>query len=279
MSVRLPALRVLQVGVLAATVLTTTACVKDLRPKRFAESATAATRGRAVLEEAARAHGLDAWREADQITVEMTDTWNSGLFRSMMTPLPKNTAEVRYTFEVGSGFTGKGVFEAPGKAPTTFGVAGTPAEASFWGEAEHRKRMRGLQARIYAPSIQYFTEFPFRILEAETVSYLDTVDWQGRPHDRVLATWGAKPSMKADQYVVYVDRETHFISLVHYTVRDAGPPMASAISFADVREVDGLYLPHTQVVGFKGKDRLRQVHRFDVSRITVTSGDGQVALP
>ena len=266
-----------------ALLLLLSACVYDLRPraiKSFGDQpeAAAEARGRAILQAAAEAHGLDAWRTLEHIELDAVDTWNVAMFRTMMTPMPERTTPYTFSFQVESGFKGEGRLTGGKHAGDRFGVNGRPHEDSYVIKGGKRKRLGGLPAKIYAPSVQYFAEFPFRILEAEHVAYVDQVDWQGRPHDRVLATWGGlKPHMADDQYLLYVDAETGFITATRYTVRVAGPPMASTIVFEDLRPVDGMTLPFLQRVGFFRNDGIRELHRLEVSDIRTTASDQRQA--
>ncbi|MEN0066501.1 MAG: hypothetical protein AAGA48_30470 [Myxococcota bacterium] len=259
--------------ILGIVVLGLTACAKDLRPKSlkaFGDTVPAGVeaQGRAVLAAAAEAHGLDAWQRTTQIELDVVDTWRVGLVRSMMTPLPDRVTELTYRFDVNSGFVGEGVLTGGKHQGDRFGVAGKPGPDSYIVSKGKRKQKGGLEAKIYAPSVQYFTEFPFRILDAEHVAYVDRVAWKGRPHDRVLATWGGmKPHISDDQYLLYVDAESHTISAARYTIRVAGRPMASAIVFDDLREVDGMRLPFFQQVGFFREDGVREFHRLEVQAI------------
>jgi len=248
-------------------------CAKDLRPRDArtwgaTPPAAAETRGRALLAAAAEAHGFETWRTLDAIELDLVDTWNVGLFRSMMTPLKDPTTALTYRFVVGSGFWGEGVITSGDHAGDRFGVRGTPGPDSYVVVDGEERARGGMAAKIYAPSVQYFTELPFRLLEADTVAFVGQVDWRGRAHDRVLATWGGlRPHMGHDQYVVYLDAEDHTLSVVRYTVRSAGPPMASAMVFEDLREVDGMRLPFVQRVGFFGDDDVREIHRLDVKAV------------
>ena len=258
------------------TLLVAVGCAKDLRPQsahdwKDTPPSDAVAQGRELLAQAAMAHGVDSWAQASEITVELEDTWHVGMFRSMMTPLRERTTHLTYTFKPGSGFTGEGEVLDGKHAGFRFGLDGRPGPDSYVVSEGQRKQKGGLAAQIYAPSVQYFTEFPFRIREADVVGYVDTVDWLGRPHHRVLATWDtAKPHMQADQYLIYIDTETKLINLVRYTVRVAGPPMASAIAFTDVRNIEGMRLPYDLQVGFFNPNGLREIHRAFVQDIEVT---------
>ncbi len=186
----------------------------------------------------------------------------------MMTPLPDRRTGLTYAFVPGTGFTGEGEITTGKHTGERFGVDGTPGPDSYLVKDGRKRHKGGLAARIYAPSVQYFTEFSFRIREASRVGYVDDAQWNGRRYHRVLATWGdVRAHMKHDQYLVYVNAESKLIDLVRYTIRTAGPPMASAIAFTDVRDVGGMKLAFDVQVGFFSDDGLRTIHHLDVDEI------------
>lgn len=261
-----------------------TACAKDIRPESArtwrSVPTSAGVKGRALLEASAEAHGIDAWQGLAKIELDAVDTWNVGLFRQMMTPLQERSSTMTYTFTPGSGFEGEGVITSGKHAGDRFGVAGEPGPDSYVVRDGKRKQRGGLPAKIYAPSVQFFTEFPFRILEAEQVAFVDQVEWMGRPHDRVIATWGGLDAhMGHDQYLLYLDADDHTLSAIRYTVRVAGPPLASAILFDDLRPVDGMTLPFQSRVGFFGDDDVREIHRLEVTAMRTTARNDALATP
>jgi len=230
-------------------------CVSDIRPRGMEDvvSSDDAARGRALLEASAEAHGgLERWSSMARAELEMSDYWPSTMMRKMATPLPANEVSYVATFVPGSGFISDLAFtgEHAGEG------AGVEGEWQYHVRDGERESASGAAYDVYPPSIQWFSEFPFRILEADVVAWAGQQTIDGRAYDRVYATWGeAKPNKSIDQYVVYLDAETHELGFVEYTVRTMMPFASAAITFEELEDVDGLLLPTRLVVINKLENR------------------------
>ena len=65
------------------------------------------------------------------------------------------------------------------------------------------------------PTIQYWFEFPFRIIESDIVTYAGEASLNGTDYDLVFTSWGkAEPQKKIDQYLIYINKETHLIDYI-----------------------------------------------------------------
>ena len=109
--------------------------------------------------------------------------------------------------------------------------------------------------RFYLPTLQYFIELPFRALTAEHVAYMGERDYRGNTYDLVFVTWGTpEPHMAADQYVLWINRSTGLIDIVHYTVRDAFRFVTGSMYYGDYRDIQGVQVPFKQTVTMGGPD-------------------------
>ena len=95
----------------------------------------------------------------------------------------------------------------------------------------------------------YWFQFPFRISEAEIISYAGQEEVKGKLYDVVYATWGSEEANKEfDQFLLYLDPETHYLIYLHFTVRDKFEIMSFSARFDNFKQVDDLILPHSQFV-------------------------------
>lgn len=235
----------------------------DIRPGSILDgiSEEEAARGRALIERLPEAYGgLTAFESKRSSRVEMSDHWPSPIMRLVSPWKEGETLIFSYAHRGDEG---------------TIEFVGGPRAGHRWrfengrtsGEDETgaREEVSDADVRFWVPTIEYFLEMPFRLLEADIVAHAGTREIDGEAHDLLYVTWrNAAPQADIDQYLVWVSQESGRISYVEYTVRDFGKRMQGAMQYADFREVDGIVFPYRMTSAPLGEDI---VHRFTVDSI------------
>lgn len=228
----------------------------DLRtPVVEQASAESARAGRALLLESAERHGLVAWRRHATLEAIATDTWNVGGWWP--------TPEQRFRTQALLGtFTSRVELLGGPSAGEIRGIQSWAAYRQAPGAAQASfLEVPAPEITFYLPTLQYFTELPFRLLNAETVLDAGSATHRGQRYDRVFVTWGSpEPHAEHDQYLLWIDSDTRLVEMVHYTVRDLASMNTGAaralmrtlatgtIHFDDYRMVDGVMIPFVQTV-------------------------------
>ncbi|HSF15730.1 MAG TPA: hypothetical protein VLK65_09260 [Vicinamibacteria bacterium] len=242
---------------LAAFAMTLGAGHADLRNEAVRRSDPESEhRGSERLERLAERHGLSAFRRHVTMETVSRDRWPSGAAW-----WPENEQRFRAQALLGT-FTSR------------VELLDGPAEGELWGLqawAPYKKKGAGASPTFieeddgaltfYLPTLQYFNELPFRLLNATVVRDGGTAGHRGRRYDLVFVTWGRpEPQPDLDQYVLWIDRETGLLAKARYTVREAVPRMppsqqrlfrplvAGTIHFEDYREIEGVQVPFTQTI-------------------------------
>lgn len=248
--------------------LTLLACLADIRPDGLTDDAE---KGQALLEAAAQASGATAYAEVQGSTATMHDVWPKPY--SLFAPWPE--AEQSFVMKsVHPSFDTQVLFLDGKAAGQTWGITDWKTwEKTEEGEASWSKNK---DAQFILPTMHYFMEFPFRMLEAPVVRYAGVEDIDGVSYERVFVTWeSVEPNAEYDQYVIYIDPKTERIAKAYYTVRDAGRVIAGTMHFQDMREVDGVWFSYEMVVTGKPQDPLDDyMHRVVVEEIVL----GEVEL-
>ena len=257
---------------LLSLALTASACdrvvpLSDLRPPELVDqdiSADAEARGRAVLAEAAAAHGGDVWRQHATWEVVLEDRWSDDWLIKLRSPWPEDATWLRFQFVPGAS-DGRVTFLDGSEEGTTWGLAGgrtyaqRPGGAPEWGEAEH------MASRL--PTMQFLIEFPQRITEAQFIADAGQRTVEGRLCDVVFAAWGAvSPNPDYDQFLIYVDAETRHILAMQYTVRKSGRGLLGHRFWSELRKVDGVLLPFFQT-SLRAFEDGEPVHSFIVREL------------
>lgn len=228
----------------------------DVRtPEVERASAESARQGRELLERTAQRHGLDAWNRHETLVTTATDLWPRGGWW----PMP----EQRFRSELLLGtFTSRVELLDGTAAGEIRGIQSwAPYRRSPGAERVTFLEEPATEITFYLPTLQYFTELPFRALSAEIVLNAGEAEHRGRSYERVFVTWGAaEPHIEDDQYLLWIDKETGLVEMVRYTVREFLPMTkglthalmkalgAGTIHFDDYREIDGVMLPFAQTV-------------------------------
>lgn len=213
-----------------------------------------AIKGRVLLHNAARQHGSDEIATHTTFSITATDQW-SGDGPWWPEPVQSNRAD-----------------RLLGTFTSRVRLVGGPLDGEIWGiQSWHAYEISNGSDRpvfgpsraieFYLPTLQYFDELPFRLVNAPIVLFAGTGRYRGLEYDRVFVTWGSvKPHRDHDQYELWINRATGRIDVARYTLREgfemASGPMkllmrafaAGTIHFEDYREVEGVAVPFRSTV-------------------------------
>ena len=193
--------------------------------------------------------------------VELTDEWPSLLWRMMAAPWPQDPQTLRLMTPLGTD-DGRLEFVVGDWSGRAWGLQQwVPYEVSTSGEVEF---VDSDDIRFWVPTVKYFTEFPFRITEADVVLYAGERTRDDRVHDLVFATWNqAAPQELIDHYLLWIDRESGLLELLQYTVRDVMESVVGTMDYADFKTESGLVVPHRMTV-VDSPQRADIMHEFVV---------------
>ena len=228
-------------------ILLLTGCLADLKPPELVEGPQPEreANGRALLAAAADAHGgLATWKAKQSTELIFADHWIG--IGTWFNPWPD--ASMRGSIRQRPGtFDSRVTFLGGEQDGVTWGIDdGVGFVVSAAGE---RSASDDSDLLFMLPTTQYFVDLPFRIQEAALVRAAEPQTLDGTPYDVVYATWGSiEKNAEFDQYLLYLDPQTHRIAKAYYTVRAISGFVTGTAHFTDLREVDGLWIPHTMVV-------------------------------
>ena len=95
----------------------------------------------------------------------------------------------------------------------------------------------------------YWFQFPFRVGEAAIIASAGKGEIKGKTYDLVYATWGSEKANKEyDQFLLYLNEETHLIEYLHFTVREKFNAISFTARFDNFKAVDNLVFPFVQYV-------------------------------
>lgn len=85
-----------------------------------------------------------------------------------------------------------------------------------------------------ATALRRFLALPLELPDSAIQEYVARRELYGRPHDVVFVTWADSLALDrgADQYLVWIDQETHRVTRVDATSRDVGRAAQLLVEYA-----------------------------------------------
>lgn len=231
------------------TLIMVTGCISDIRPDALQQEnldqGSLEVRGRALIAQTTKAHGKEAWDHIETYTLEMHDRWQ-GVFIKRQSPWGQPEVDVTLHYLAGT-FDGQAVIRSGKHEGETWGIQSWHTYTIPEKGTAEFEQDDGIT--FILPAIHYFQEFVFRANTAPIVLDAGEREIRGTLYKRVFITWNKiEPHMDADQYIMYIDPDTHRVAKIQYTVRDAMRFLKGTIHFDDFRLVEGVWVPFTQAV-------------------------------
>ena len=230
----------------------------DLRTETFKKEGVTidnSEKGKVLIEKAWKAQGFDKLKTHTVYSYEAIDTWK-GLLGKAGKIWPESKSVMSFKYRVGS-FDGQVEFKNRKDDVKYAGLQN-------WNYYEINERdtiFKDLTSKKNEKTVfgisafQYFTEMIDRLKNAPIIIYQGENEFRGQYYDLVLCTWETTdPHLEHDQYVVWINKETGLMDFTEYTIRETylKPPgyksISGAVEYADFKEIDGILIPHTQLV-------------------------------
>ncbi len=231
---------------LVAALVTTAACsLSDIRPAKLVQEGvtpTSTQKGRALLAQLAVKHGtLERWRKMKVTQAVITDRWPSLFVAKAAAPWPD--PEQRFLHTMLTGQDNSRLEYLGGEEDGR--VIGIQNWATYHhDDAGQPVFEENANTRFWLPTVQYFVEAPFRLNEAEVVTWVGQEELNGRTYSKVFLSWGTeKPQGAVDQYIAWIDQKTGLLGFLEFTVRDIAPFVISTMAFEGYHEVQGFQVP------------------------------------
>jgi hypothetical protein len=226
------------------------------------------SKGKAIMQQIQKTYRADLCRLQKTMTVTYADHWPGFFTRLMAMPWHKNDQKVKFEMVLATDDARLEFAEDP-KAGEVWGIQHWAQYKMLKGEPVKFKKDSDIW--FWLPTYSYFTQLAYRIGEAELIAFAGEDTMNGTQYNKVFATWGtAEPNGKIDQYIIWVNKQTGYIDLVEYTIRDMQKFMKGKLYYADHRLIDGIPVAHRQSAGdvFNGGD---VVHQAELTSVELSS--------
>lgn len=200
------------------------------------------TEGRVLLSQVVAAYGgQDTWRSTLSAKFVLFEDWYGNTERSQWKADPqKLLVEIRPFSDQGSMLLMNG---------NDGGMNYSLTDTSFYELVPRGNPVRSSR-EVYEEKLRtnlYWFEFPFRIAQAQIVGYGGTIAVDEKTYELVYCTWGnANAQASTDQYLLYIDPDTHLIDYVHYTNRSKYIFISLTAQYLDFHTINGITIPHQQ---------------------------------
>ena len=263
-----------KIGILAISIFTLQSCMADLRTstvKKNEISSENITKGKELLTKAWKAQGFDKLKNHTTYSYTGEDSWK-GMMGKMGKVWPNSKAKLNFKCEIGT-FDSQVTFMDGKRKGTTAGLQNwNYYEKEENSEVKFLKTNKRINFGLAA--FQYFSEMIDRLRKAPIIRYAGEKEFKGKKYDLVFCTWYEEsPHKKADQYMAWINKETGIMDYTQYTLRDnylkmpGGQMFYGGIEFSDLKEIDGILIPHKQTVYLNKikKNQDKHVHQIVIS--------------
>lgn len=242
--------------------------------------------GRALLEEAWKAQGMDKLRSHQVYETTVEDHWR-GTAGKFTTLWPETRVDLRIKYGVNT-FDSQLEYLSGEKKDMLAGQQSwnyyeKPVDSSISFDVETDKK-----ASFGLAAFQYFFELIDRLKDAPIVSYAGEHEALGARYDLVFVTWeSAEPNQQFDHYRLWINKETKRLEVAEYTIRDAPQKLPGAkafygsIWFQDFREIDGISISFQQYIFINApKDNPEKyIHKLTVKDFAFDNFDPTILYP
>lgn len=268
--------------------LAATSCkMADMRTKMVENSPGVSqlnTKGEKLLKESVKAMGYDNFDRYETFSVKNEFDWHYPWTAMPLNSLPGNkNKEAIFRFAVNS-FDGQVEYLEGRKKGDIHGIQSWESyEAKNGNELEFKKdKRRNWGLATY----HYLIEAPNRILKAPIIKYAGEKEFEEQLYDLVFLTWGKdEPHKEHDQWLLYINRETKFIDLTHFTIRDFWMPFPpnmaqGTVRFFDRKEVNEIHLPSVVSVQLLSpKKESNYIYKFKLWDYQFNAFDKNILYP
>lgn len=278
------AIKIMFVGVI--TLLTS--CSVNLLPatiKNNPNSNELENKGKEILAVSNEAHGTANLLKHDVYQLKGTDDWQ-GMMGGMGKLWPQKNTEISIKYGVNT-FDAQLAFESGKTEQQVVGL-----QSWNYYEVEDNKPnfdVKDNDRNIFGmAAYQYFSELIGRMAQAEVIRYVEEKEFNGQQYDVIYVTWHQEAKDKeVDQYILYINKQTHLLDYVTYTIRDNYLKMPGAnlfhgsTHFSDYRNIDGYMVPFTHTV-FMNDPKTKEskyLHQLKLKSFTFDSFDKSELYP
>lgn len=202
---------------------------------------------RELLDKVVKVHGFENINQYTTYEAIATDHYK-GMMGKIGNPWGVNKDKIAFRFNVGSFDSRMEVLEGKKKGF----IAGLQSWDYY--EKEHgiiKTNVKDDKAKIFnLAAFQYFFELGNRISKAPFLTYIGKDELDGKPVQKVFASWGTEQTKDYDHYILWIGIESGLIEAATFTVRES-PLIGSSIltgsmRFEDFRDKGGILIPHVQ---------------------------------
>lgn len=224
-------------------------------------------KGLELLAKMQDAHDIENWKNIGTYSCHIVDEFY-GLAGKLGNPFPNNVADFELT-AIPYTFTSKATFQDGKWEDKVWGIQSWQTYEVNPGESliKHNKNHKDIE--FWLPTYQYFIEAPLRLPEADIVSYGGERTLDGKIYDIVFISWGTdEPQKDIDQYNIWLDRETHMLKMLHYTVRDANGLVNATMKY-ETYEKNGkrILFPSELKSNLSNPEKTKTFHKITIDNI------------
>ncbi len=249
-----------------------TSCkLADVRTEYMNTQNSASTneqKGKELLASSIRAMGYDKFKAIETYEATAHFDWKFPWIAMPLNSLPGAKGnDIKFRFKTNS-FDGQVEYLEGRKKGDIHGLQSWKTYTYYDGKkpefTKDKRRSWGLA------SYHYMLEGPYRLTQADIITYAGSKEFEGQKYDLVFVSWKEQaPHKEHDQWLLYINQKTKFVDLANITIRDFFMPFPPNMAEGTIRYLDriktseGIYLPQDMVIQLMSpKKEKKHVYRI-----------------
>jgi hypothetical protein len=183
--------------------------------------------------------GYNTYKSFDAVQLRGTDVWSSSFVR-FFTPVTEQEQKFEVTFSIAENKI-KYLF-LNGKRKGQY--IGVESGKTYRAKNEGRDFTDSSKIRLYLEPLTHYFQWPYKLYESPVLLYAGEENIENEAYHLLFASsGGVAASPDHDQYVIYVNKKTHYVDYIDFTLRALFESYKGTLHYRDFRIVQGLVVP------------------------------------
>lgn len=183
--------------------------------------------------------GYNTYKSFESVRLRGADVWHSSFVR-LFTPVTEQEQKFEVVFATKGGEISY-IFLNGTRKGQSIGVANGK---TYRVVEEKREFSDSSKIRVYLEPLTHYFQWPYKLFESPVLLYAGEDNIENQSYHLIFASsGGVAASPEHDQYVIYVNKKTHYVDYIDFTLRSLFESYKGTLHYRDFRNVQGLVVP------------------------------------
>ena len=183
--------------------------------------------------------GYNTYKSFDSVRLRGADVWHSSFVR-FFTPVTEQEQKFEVVFATADSAISYMFLNGKRKGQ----YIGVENGKTYRVIEEEREFADSSKIRVYLEPLTHYFQWPYKLFESPVLLYAGEENVENESYHLLFASsGGVAASPEHDQYVIYVNKKTHHVDYIDFTLRSLFESYKGTLHYRDFRTVQGLVVP------------------------------------